>query len=104
MHVARFFRARLARENSGQGRFALGQAIEGGDDVVESFEVIHAVGAAAKFAGSLRASAENATRFQDQVLGDPEGADRYINTEWAPERVIARYHWLFEYDATATPV
>ena len=52
----------------------------------------------------VRASAENATRFQDQILGDPEGADRYINTEWAPERVVARYHWLFEYDATATPV
>ena len=34
------------------------EAIEGGDDVVESFEVVHALGAAAEFAGSLRSAKE----------------------------------------------
>jgi len=53
MHVARFFGAGLTRQNSGQRRFALGEAIESGDNVVESFEVVHAVGAAAEFAGGL---------------------------------------------------
>ena len=58
MGVAGFLGAGLAGENSGQGRLALGQAIERGDYVVERFEVVHAVGAAAKFSGSLRATEE----------------------------------------------
>ena len=56
MHVAGFLGAGLARKNPCQRRIALSQAVEGGDDVVEGFEVIHAVGAAAEFAGSLRAA------------------------------------------------
>ena len=43
---------------AGQRRLALGQAIEGGDYVFEGFEVVHAVGAAAEFSGSLRAAEE----------------------------------------------
>ena len=54
MHVAGLFCARLARKNSGQGRFALGQTIQRGDDIVESLKMIHAVRAAAEFARSLR--------------------------------------------------
>src|ERR1700747_2463366 len=56
MHVARFFGAGLARENVGQWRLALGEGIERGKNVVESFEVVHAVGAAAEFAGGLWAA------------------------------------------------
>lgn len=56
MHVAGFFRAGLARKNSGQGWFALGEPVQGGDDIVESLEVIQAIGAAAQFAGSLRSA------------------------------------------------
>ena len=54
MHVAGLFCARLARKNSGQGRFALGQTIQRGNDIVESLKMIHAVRAAAEFARSLR--------------------------------------------------
>ena len=43
----------------------MSQAVERGDYVVEGFEVVHAVGAAAEFAGSLR-SAEQ----QDADDGD----------------------------------
>ena len=56
MHVTRFFGAGLARENGGERRLALAQSVESGDDIVESFEAIHALGAAAEFAGSLRAA------------------------------------------------
>ncbi len=56
VRVAGFFRARLAGENRRQRRFALREAVESGDDVFERFEVIHAVGATAEFAGSLRAA------------------------------------------------
>ena len=56
MHVAGFLGAGLAWKDRRQGRFALGQAVERGDDVIEGFEVVHAVGAAAEFAGSLRSA------------------------------------------------
>ena len=58
MHVAGLFCPRLAWEDGDEWRFALGQAVERGDDVFEGVEVVHAVGAAAKFSGSLRAAEE----------------------------------------------
>jgi salicylate hydroxylase len=51
-------------------------------------------------------SAENTKRFHNPALASPEGAQAYIETEWAPEKVRSRYDWLFEYDALsvdATP-
>src|SRR5580765_8312436 len=58
MHVTVFLCAWLASENAHQWRLALRQAIERRDYVFESVEVIHAVGASAEFAGSLRAAEE----------------------------------------------
>ncbi len=56
LHVARFFCSGLARQDCDQGAVALAEAVEGGDDIVEGFEAIHAFGAAAEFSGSLRAA------------------------------------------------
>jgi len=44
-------------------------------------------------------SAENTRRFHNPALASAEGAQRYIETEWAPDKVRARYDWLFSYDA-----
>jgi salicylate hydroxylase len=49
-------------------------------------------------------SNENAKRFHNPELADPEGAQRYVDREWAEERVRERYDWLFRYDVTAAPV
>ena len=46
-------------------------------------------------------SAENTRRFHNPALASPEGAQSYIETEWAPDKVRARYDWLFSYDALA---
>src|ERR1017187_8713161 len=51
LHVARFFCARLARKYGSERRLTLAEAVEGGDDIVEGFEAVHAFGAAA-IAGS----------------------------------------------------
>tara|TARA_R110000751_G_scaffold95381_3_gene186351 strand:- start:21706 stop:22911 length:1206 start_codon:yes stop_codon:yes gene_type:complete len=45
-------------------------------------------------------SAKNAERFHNPILSEPQKAIEYINREWEPEKVKARYDWLFEYDAT----
>src|SRR6202167_3712362 len=56
MGVAGFFGAGLAGKNRRERRVAVGQAVESRDYVIEGFEVVHAVGAAAEFAGSLRSA------------------------------------------------
>ena len=65
VRVAGFFGSRLARKNSRQRWLALGQAVERGDHIFESFKMVHAIGAAAEFSGRLRAAKQ-----QDADDGD----------------------------------
>lgn len=44
----------------------------------------------------VRGSSENAHRFDNPGLASTEGANGYVSTEWAEERVRERYHWLFD--------
>jgi salicylate hydroxylase len=43
-------------------------------------------------------SRDNAQRFHNPQLSDPDRAVDYVSSEWAPEKVRRRYDWLFEYD------
>ena len=43
-------------------------------------------------------------RFHNPVLADSAAAVAYVAQEWTPEKTRTRYDWLFEYDATTTPV
>ncbi|MFN0300704.1 MAG: FAD-dependent oxidoreductase [Burkholderiales bacterium] len=52
----------------------------------------------------VQGSAENAKRFHNKKLGDAAEAQRFVDTEWAKERVNTRYEWLFRYDVTTTPI
>jgi len=61
MRVARFFCAGLAGENFCERGLALHQFLKGGLDVVEGFEVVHALGASTEFTWSLRATQEQNT-------------------------------------------
>jgi 2-polyprenyl-6-methoxyphenol hydroxylase-like FAD-dependent oxidoreductase len=49
-------------------------------------------------------SADNARRFHNRSLADPEGAKAYLDREWSREAITRRYEWLFTYDATTAPV
>jgi salicylate hydroxylase len=49
-------------------------------------------------------SADNAQRFHNPALGDPAGAEAYVDREWNEARVKERYEWLFTYDAAAVPI
>lgn len=55
-------------------------------------------------ARAIRGSNENAERFHNSQLADPAVAQRYVDTEWQPDRVRVRYDWLFTYDATTVAV
>lgn len=52
----------------------------------------------------VRGSADNAKRFHADVLSSADEAQAYVDREWHPDKVLARYGWLFEYDATAVDV
>jgi salicylate hydroxylase len=52
----------------------------------------------------VNGSQENAGRFHNPQLADPERAVAYVDREWQPERVRRRYDWLFEYDPLTTPL
>ncbi len=52
----------------------------------------------------VRRSSENLGRFHNDALSNPANAERYVATEWAPEKVRERYEWLFSYDAVNVPL
>jgi salicylate hydroxylase len=52
----------------------------------------------------VRGSSENTKRFHNPALGSAEGAAAYVDREFEPAKVKARYDWLYEYDALTVPV
>jgi len=55
-------------------------------------------------AAIVRGSSDNTKRFHNPALGDPKGAEEYINREFQPEKIAQRYNWLYEYDALTVPL
>ena len=44
-------------------------------------------------------SADMAGKFHNDALADAAGAEAYVNTEWHPDKIRARYDWIYQYDA-----
>jgi salicylate hydroxylase len=49
-------------------------------------------------------SLENVSRYHNPQLADPLLAQAFMEREFAPRAVGARYDWLYEYDALTVPV
>jgi salicylate hydroxylase len=49
-------------------------------------------------------SSQQSKRIHDPVLADPEKALKYVETNWAPEKVKGRYDWIFDYDAARAAI
>ncbi|MGE0313598.1 MAG: FAD-dependent monooxygenase [Lautropia sp.] len=78
----------------------LGNALGASDGNVEAALRAYEAARRERCARIVRGSAENARRFHDRTLENAEQAQAYVEREWAPELVRARYEWLFAYDAT----
>src|SRR3954465_7485262 len=53
---------------------------------------------------TVEGSAANMHRFHNRALADPDEARRFVEREWAAQRVADRYEWLFRYDASAVQI
>lgn len=49
-------------------------------------------------------SSENLGRFHNHALLDPDAADDYVASEWAPDKIRDRYEWILSYDAVHVPL
>ena len=52
----------------------------------------------------VHASGGQSRRRHNESLADPVAAARYIETEWAPDRVQERYDWIYQYDAHSASI
>jgi salicylate hydroxylase len=53
---------------------------------------------------TVEGSAANIHRFHNRALADPEEGRKFIDREWASQRIADRYEWLFRYDATTVEI
>ena len=53
---------------------------------------------------AVTGSADNIRRFHNNNLSTAGEAEAFIAAEWQPDKIKARYDWLFEYDATTVPI
>lgn len=81
----------------------LTRCLDGGPDPVAALRRYDAA-RGARTARAVRGSLENATRFHHPALAEAEGAAAYVEREWQPEKVAARYDWAYDYDALSVPV
>ena len=44
------------------------------------------------------------TVFEAACCCDAAGAAAYVNTEWHPDKIRARYDWIYQYDANSVGV
>ena len=84
--------------------FVLARAFEAADGHVEQALSRYQQARIERTTKVVLGSAENGKRFQSRALADAVAAEEYVNREWTPEKVRARYQWLFEYDVTKVPV
>ena len=52
----------------------------------------------------VRGSLENVSRYHNPQLGDPVQAKLFMDREFAPRAMGARYDWLYEYDALSVAI
>ena len=53
---------------------------------------------------TVEGSAANIYRFHNPQLAHPEEARKFVDREWASQRIADRYEWLFRYDATTVEI
>jgi salicylate hydroxylase len=84
--------------------FILARALEAhGADVAGAFRAYEAA-RQERTARVVNGSADNTKRFHNPALGDPAGAQAYVEREWAEDRLRERYDWMYRYDATKVAV
>jgi len=78
----------------------LGRAFEEFDTVEEALDRYQRA-RVPRTTRAVNGAIANAERFHNPQLADKAGAQRYVDDQWEPAKVVDRYEWLFRYDATS---
>ncbi|WP_198045871.1 FAD-dependent monooxygenase [Novosphingobium aquimarinum] len=70
------------------------------DEALERYQRVRIPRATAAVNGAYA----NTERFHNPLLADATQAQRYVDEQWDPAKVVDRYEWLFKYDATSVPL
>tara|TARA_Y100000815_G_scaffold165826_1_gene150499 strand:+ start:206 stop:1432 length:1227 start_codon:yes stop_codon:yes gene_type:complete len=81
----------------------LGRAFEEFDTIGEALARYEAT-RVPRATRAVNGATANTERFHNPALADPANAQAYVDQEWAPEKVVDRYEWLFRYDPTSVPL
>jgi salicylate hydroxylase len=82
--------------------FLLGRAFDEFDTVEEALAHYQAA-RIPRTTAAVQGAFANTERFHNPTLADPRNAQAYVDEQFAAERVVERYEWLFRYDATTVP-
>ena len=52
----------------------------------------------------VNGSAEMTGKFHNDALAEASTAEAYVNAEWHPDKIRARYDWIYQYDAASVPL
>jgi salicylate hydroxylase len=73
------------------------------DDVIAALQRFDAA-RVTRTTAIVQAATDNAKRFHNPAMKDPILAAAYVDREWSPDKVSARYDWVFEYDPWTTNI
>ena len=90
--------ANMAIEDAAVMAACVAGAVATHGDIAQAFARFEAL-RFERTANIVNRSADNAARFHNPRLAEPDYAVHYINTEWESEKVRRRYDWLFDYNA-----
>lgn len=83
--------------------YVLARALDAHADIAQALQAYEAA-RVERTSRAVNGSADNTKRFHNPALGDPTSAGAYVEREWAEDRLLERYSWLYHYNADNAPV
>ena len=81
----------------------LARCLEASDDVTEALQRYERA-RLERTARIVENSFENAMRMRNRELSDPERSQSFMDRQFSPNALGARFDWMYEYDAASVAV
>jgi 2-polyprenyl-6-methoxyphenol hydroxylase-like FAD-dependent oxidoreductase len=81
----------------------LARCLEASPDVIEALQR-YEVARLNRTSRIVQSSFESASHLRNPLLANPEQAKAFMDRQFRPNALSARYDWLYEYDAISVPI